>query len=273
MELKVHPLFLLYGVAMTMLGQFLPFVSVTLVTLLHEMGHSLYAAHVGFRLKTVRLLPFGAIVSGEKMLLSKKEEVFLFLAGPLTNFLLCIFFLALWWLFPETYPYTEIAMTSSLAVGTVNLLPAMPLDGGRVLFCLIGRKKLPMAVLTVCTAVALFALSVLSKNISLAFFALFLLPPYRGESYERISYEKGEGHGLEVRLVRVDKDAPILRAYRFLDEKHYLVLIVTDGDETIGEIGEKELLRMFETCENSVHFGDLCDKNERKTCHFRPRVI
>lgn len=262
MELKIHPLFLVYGVTMTLFGQFLPFVSVTLVTLLHEMGHSLYASHIGFCLKTVRLLPFGAVVSGEKMLLSKKEEVLLFLAGPTTNFLLCVCFLALWWLFPETYPYTEMAMTSSLVIGLVNLLPAMPLDGGRVLFCLFDRKKKLLFVLTILTSLSLIALAILSKNISILLFALILLPPYKGEKYERISYAKKEDHGLEIREVRLDIHSPIRSAYRFLDDRHFLILHLTDGKKTIVKIDEKELMKLYEKYENSVHFDDFYTKME-----------
>lgn len=256
MELKIHPLFWVYGVAMTIAGNFLLFVSVTLVALLHEFGHSLYASHIGFELKKIELMPFGAIVSGEKLLLSKREEILLFLAGPMTNFLLCSLFLALWWLYPESYPYTESAMYASLAVGLVNLLPALPLDGGRVLLCLVG-KKLLLKILTISIAVGLVVLAIVAKNLSAFLFALFLLPSYKGGSYQRIQYHKSDKHGLEVKIVRIDKHAPISYAYRFLDEKHYLILEITDEGKIVRTIEEQELLKVYENNENQIQFQEL----------------
>ena len=86
-------------------------------------------------------LPCGAVVSGDIEGIPISDEIRLALAGPFVNAACAALFAALWWVFPETYPYTDTAAFASLFLALVNLFPAYPLDGGRIVACIAVRKK------------------------------------------------------------------------------------------------------------------------------------
>ena len=105
--MSVHPLFVLFGVWFFLRGELFLFCTFTVVAVIHECGHAFYAARIGCRLDTLRLLPCGAVVSGDIEGISLSDEIKLALAGPAVNAACAVLFVALWWLFPDTYPYTD----------------------------------------------------------------------------------------------------------------------------------------------------------------------
>ena len=129
-------------------------------------------------------MPYGAIISGEQSLFSYADEIKIALSGPMINLLTALIFTAMWWLVPETYPYTDLAAFASLSIATVNLLPCYPLDGGRMLLAFLSesieRKKALLAVrsLGLLLAAAVFALFIYScftaVNFTLLFFSGFM---------------------------------------------------------------------------------------------------
>ena len=228
----MHPLFFALGAYFLLTGRFFVFLSVTAAALLHESGHAFYAARIGCRLNRLRLLPCGAVAEGSIDGISLADEVRLALAGPAVNAVCAAAFVALWWLFPETYPYTDVACYASAALAAVNLLPAYPLDGGRVLWCLAAKKKgekfarvLSSAVGKVFGAVflGLFAASLFfTPNPSLLFFALFLLLGGLGTKdcrYERIRFDLSRelARGAPVRKIALSENVPVKRALAFLE--------------------------------------------------------
>ena len=129
---RVHPLFLLAG-AYACFNRSLPlYLGAVLVALEHECAHSLAAAKLGFCLNRVVLMPYGAVITGNLDGISFKDEIRVAAAGPLCNLCTALFFAALWWLFPDTYAYTDTAFYLSLFIGAGNLLPFYPLDGFRI---------------------------------------------------------------------------------------------------------------------------------------------
>ena len=107
------------------------------------------------------------------------------LAGPAVNLTTAVFFVALWWLFPEVYPYTELAVTASVTIALINMLPAFPLDGGRVFLAALSiyiprKRALKIAKsVGISASIAVFAIFIYSIftnfNLSVLFFSLFML--------------------------------------------------------------------------------------------------
>ena len=183
-KLKIHPLFYLLGLYYALTNKLLLFVVCTLTAVIHELGHSLVAGDRGYRLNKITLMPFGAVVSGESSELNFKDELIIAFAGPITNLLVAIFFIAFWWIFPESYPYTELAVSANLSMALINCIPAYPLDGGRILSAFLsikgGRKRAIficklLGIIFSIILLCLFILSIFnSVNISILFFALFI---------------------------------------------------------------------------------------------------
>ena len=120
----IHPLFLLFGVFYALTGRFFLFLTYTLTAVMHEFAHAAAAARVGYRLRRIVLMPYGAIIRGDLEGISFKDEIFVALAGPLANAAAALGFIALWWLFPDAYPYTDTAAFASLGIAAVNVQPA-----------------------------------------------------------------------------------------------------------------------------------------------------
>ncbi|MBE5742406.1 MAG: hypothetical protein E7360_03685 [Clostridiales bacterium] len=258
LKFRVHPLFILFGIYFAFTGKVFSFLTYTLCALIHEMGHSISAEKSGYRLVNVTLMPFGAVVKGDISGMGYKDEIRVALAGPAINFCIGVSILALWWLFPETYPYTEIAVTANFALCFINLIPCFPLDGGRVLLCslsLILKRKTAVFIcklLGTVFALVFFALFILScftgVNYSLLFFALFMIFGITEKNsndryiriYESISYQSLK-NGKEIMSFAVNEDFTVKRLYRKMDSGRLYRIYVFSYE---GEI--KKILEPYE---------------------------
>lgn len=122
------------------LGMDLPFYKLSLALALHELAHLLAAKLVHVSILEIRLLPFGGSARMENPYgLRRAQLVLVSLSGPATNFLLALLFASLsqWglWKAADAAEHVRINLTLFL----FNLLPALPLDGGRTLYALLQR--------------------------------------------------------------------------------------------------------------------------------------
>ena len=254
----MHPLFLLVGILSAFFGKLMLFLAATLAALEHECAHAMVARRFGFQLNSVVLMPYGAVISGDLSGISPKQELLVCLAGPLANAVTALGFVALWWLYPETYPYTDVAAQVSLSLFLVNLLPAWPLDGGRILKIALrplGEKKARI----ICRIVSLsFAAALLgyfvyscfqSPNVGALLFAVLLAAgSFGGGSYARLTFTRSKNfrRGIEERRIALSADCTANDAMRFLREDKYTVFILFEDADFLGELAEEELITELE---------------------------
>lgn len=169
------------------------------IVLLHELGHSLMARYYGIGTKDITLLPIGGLARLERMPEDPKQEFFVAIAGPAVNVVLAIVCFGLLLL---QGPLTETLHAPHLigedlflwltmvnvSLVVFNLLPAFPMDGGRVLRALLATR-MPHARATRIAAnvgqimAFLFVLvGLLSQNFLLLFIALFVWLGAEGEA-------------------------------------------------------------------------------------------
>lgn len=234
-------------------GRLLEYLAAVIAALEHECAHSFAARRYGYSLDKIVLMPYGAVVSGDISGIGRKEEIAVLLAGPLANLFTGLFFVALWWLYPECYPFTDTAAYVSFSLFFVNLLPAWPLDGGRILHTLlrpIGKKraKIVCTALTAVTAAAVLGYFVYScfsmpAFTALAFSLLLIVGVFGGGAYGPVRFERDFSKGVEERRVALSSDRTLRDALRYLREDKYLVLVLFKGDEFLGELPEEELMK------------------------------
>ena len=241
-----------------MTGRLLLFLAATFAALEHECAHAFAARRYGFRLDKIVLMPYGAVISGDISGISPKEELIVCLAGPLANAVTALAFVALWWLYPETYPFTDVAAYISASLFFVNLLPAFPLDGGRILRIALrplGDKRAR----GICRVVTLlFATAILGYFIwscfatpnfgALLFFVLLTAGSFGGGEYARLTFTRSNNfrRGVEERRIALSADCTANDAMRFLREDKYTVFVLFEDEEFCGELAEEELITALE---------------------------
>lgn len=141
-DMYLHPTFLLVLLFPQVSGGGLLGLSVVLsafgCVLLHELGHALMARRFGIGTKDITLYPIGGVARLDRMPRSPGAELLIALAGPAVNLAIAagLTFLGL---FGLGYGVTNLdALASQLVVinlvlAVFNLMPAFPMDGGRVL--------------------------------------------------------------------------------------------------------------------------------------------
>ena len=106
------------------------------ITALHECAHVLVAKMCKVPIDGVEVLPFGITMRvRDECIVKPYDEIKISLAGPVCNFLTAFFTYGLWW-----GVYRDYIITSSMAMGIFNLLPALPLDGGRILRAVLVKR-------------------------------------------------------------------------------------------------------------------------------------
>lgn len=120
----------------------------------HEFSHSLVARRFGIPIKGITLFIFGGVAEMEKEPPSPKSEFLMAIAGPLASFLLAFIFsrleaqsLASAWPTPVTGVFDTLAYIN-MVVAVFNLVPAFPLDGGRMLRAVLWDWKKDLRVAT-----------------------------------------------------------------------------------------------------------------------------
>jgi len=120
--------------------------------ILHELGHSFAAMHYKIKTKDITILPIGGLARLERMPEKPKEELVVAIAGPLVNIALAIL-TALFITFPNEDKLTENLIEGihagnfflnffivNIVLAVFNLIPAFPMDGGRIFRALLAMK-------------------------------------------------------------------------------------------------------------------------------------
>lgn len=123
---------------------------------LHEFGHALTARKYGIPTRSITLLPIGGLASLKKIPENPKEEFFIAIAGPAVNVVIAIVLL----IFVPTETFTSMdpetlqeelstitpgnflfyLLTANIALVLFNLIPAFPMDGGRIFRAILTMK-------------------------------------------------------------------------------------------------------------------------------------
>ncbi|MFA6142564.1 MAG: site-2 protease family protein [Candidatus Omnitrophota bacterium] len=174
---------------------------------IHELCHSLVAKRYGVKVKEITLLPIGGVASMSKIPDRPVQELYISLAGPLSNIVVIVlFYYPLKYLLgPEVlfHPLSTATWALTFAymywinliLAGFNLLPAFPMDGGRVLRAILanwlGYQKATQiaANLGHLFALAFAYLGIIQYNIILIVIAIFI---YMAASNEKMQVDVKE---------------------------------------------------------------------------------
>lgn len=133
---RFHPLFVLLMLLSVATGRLQEMVALFFIVLLHELAHLWTALRFGWTVREVKLLPFGGVVETEEAgAVPVREEALVAAAGPFYNLLLSLAAWALGHAGLIDELWAEDFARASGMIALFNLLPVLPLDGGRLLQC------------------------------------------------------------------------------------------------------------------------------------------
>jgi Zn-dependent protease/CBS domain-containing protein len=213
-DVRVHWTFLLllaffafigYGASGSPLGALIAIVVIVALffcVLLHEFGHSLVAQRLGIGIHSITLLPIGGVSNLESLPEKPADEVKISVAGPLVSVVLALMFFGVGLLLgavPSTPadPFTGFGSVGQFfyylgylnaVLAVFNLLPAFPLDGGRILRGLLATRLGAVRATDVASVVgqvfaaAFFLIGLLGGDILLALVAVFIFFGASGEA-------------------------------------------------------------------------------------------
>jgi len=253
----------LFGVVVTLL--------LFLCVVLHELAHSLFAIQFGGRVHEITLLPLGGVAQMERIPDRPYQELLMALAGPVTSgvigvglaFLTILLFpLRIWTDFLRalssggdlswSYLLPYLAVTNLFLAG-FNLLPAFPMDGGRVLRAVLatvmsyGRATALAVRVGQGLAWMLGLLGLFTRDVLLILVALFV---YAGATQEgHLVQLKTALAGLRVRQAYshsprvVSPDDPLSHAVDLMLEGFQSDFPVCDEGRLVGMLTRTGVLR------------------------------
>lgn len=231
---------------MTVLGHGYDFLAYTVAVVIHEMGHSAAAEKFGYALNEIRLMPYGAEIEGNLDGVKPSDEIKIAVMGPITNIMVAIIFTAIWWLIPSSYFFTQTFVYANIINALFNFMPVFPLDGGRIMFCLLSKKMPQFKALKIikitglvlgCALIVSFVVSIFFEiNLSFCILGIFVflcaLVGEKKESYVRIynrTYRtQNIKKGLEIKEIAVSVDMPIGKIIKLFSSSYYYYVKVFD---------------------------------------------
>lgn len=137
-KLKLNTLFLVLMILMGFLGMLIDGILIFIVVIIHELGHVIIAKRLKYQVESIELLPIGGVATiSETHYKTSSDEWFIAGAGPFNNLLFIIILV----FYKESIPYSTTLIEYNLTLFFFNLLPALPLDGGRLLKAYLTKDR------------------------------------------------------------------------------------------------------------------------------------
>lgn len=140
-ELDVDPLVIVFAALYALAGSLWQWAIVFASLMVHEASHAMAATGFGYAVARISITPIGAVASLEGEIQSRPEaEAAVAMAGPMTSLILASLGYLLLLYGNADREKVEFFVGANIALAIFNLIPAFPLDGGRVLRALMAEE-------------------------------------------------------------------------------------------------------------------------------------
>jgi len=244
------------------------FVSVTV----HELGHSWVALRYGIAIESITLWILGGMAALSRIPREWNREFWIAIAGPATSVGVGAICLAGVYVVPPSLPVVRFVVgwlaVTNLILAAFNLLPAFPMDGGRILRALLARNR-PYESATriagrigVVFALLFAVVGALSFNVIMLLLALFIYGAATSESRTVVIDELLDGITVGDVMTR---DPPTVAASvtvtefgeRMLRERRTAYLVTDESDEVVGVATLDGLKNVPNEARDSTHVASI----------------
>lgn len=264
---RFHPLFVIMMALSVVTGFYMELLTLFGIVIIHELGHVVAARYYGWEVSEVQLLPFGGVaVIEEQGTVTAWEEIVVALAGPLQNALMIIVALlmkstALW-----NDGWVDYFVQANMWIALFNLIPVLPLDGGKVLQAIVSYRisyyyTLKITIWTslvmsgALLTASVYKYPVAGINLNLLVIAIFLLATnwysYRNLNYKFVRFlinrssraDKILTQGGLAQPIVVLGDLSIAHIMKMLRrEKYHLIYVLNEDGVIQAVISEHRLI-------------------------------
>lgn len=247
-----------------------------LCVLLHEFGHIFTARAFGVPTPYVTLLPIGGVAQLERIPEEPWEEFLIAIAGPMVNVVIAILLVV--FAGAQINPSvagavesTKIAMVDRLAMVNLflalfNLIPAFPMDGGRVLRALLASRMGYVRATGVAASIGQFVAFALGfiglmANPVLIFIAIFVYLAASSEAHmvslRAVSRGVPVSHAMMTQFATLSPDAHIDEAVQtLLQTSQGEFPVVDEAGKPVGLLDRGALIRALKTLGPDARIGD-----------------
>lgn len=252
--------------------------AIFLCVTLHEFGHALAARRYGIETQDITLLPIGGLARLTSMPEKPAEELVVALAGPAVNIVISLLI----------YPFLHISESSIAAVNlravdsesflfslmavnlwlaVFNMIPAFPMDGGRVLRALLSFRMERAAATRIAAGVGQFLaigfviLGFFGGNPFLIFIGFFIFLGAQSEAEFAQTKSALQGYRLADVVMRdfstLQTHDPIHAAVELLLNGQSRNFLVLDGNLPVGTLSRDEIVRALSQHGTAVPVGNV----------------
>ncbi|WP_369764712.1 M50 family metallopeptidase [Flavobacterium sp. WC2429] len=238
--------------------------SIFITVVLHELGHALAAKNYGIKTKDITLLPIGGLARLEKLPEKPIEELIVAFAGPMVNLFLAL----LTSIFVTVPENEELLMTQlsgginshnfllnflivNLALAIFNLIPAFPMDGGRILRALLAFKFQRHTATKIAARIGqLLAIGFIFigffSNPFLIFIGIFVIMGAQMETEYTASKYLLKGYTVRDVVMKqyqtIDANQPIKRAIELLLDSQSKIFLITANSQPVGTLNRDQII-------------------------------
>lgn len=243
-----------------------------LIVLIHEMAHVVTALKLGVKPEKIVILPFGVTMQLQSYNIKcPKDEMKIAIAGPISNIIMGLISLGLFRYGLLSLELTQYLVTANCAIALINIVPALPLDGGRILrasltesFGYVKAFNFTMLITKICAVLlcigGIILLLLTHFNFSILIISAFLITnavsEQRGSKLimmREILYSRQKlcDSGIEkTGSVCIMRDTPARKALKFLTyNKYYMIHLIDEDMNVLASITETKLI------EGLIHKG------------------
>ena len=249
--------------------------------LVHELAHSIVARRKGIKINSITLMIFGGIASMDEGVPDPKAELPMALVGPLTSLLVGLVLVAIMYAIPVFISTAASAGVLIFIFGYLgllniilfafNLLPAFPMDGGRVLRAWLA-KRMPLHRATKIAADIGKGFAIVFGIIGFFFFNPFLiliaLFIYIGASSESTAVKYSfllqnvtVGDMMSSPVTTVAPTLPVSQVITMMYSSKHLGFPVVDRDVLIGMVTLADVNRMQSIDREAMQVRDIMTKD------------
>jgi len=286
MKIKLNPLFFIVFILMALLGYLTEYVLILISIILHELGHIGISLLFGWQVHGITILPAGLKASVTESGCSKIKNILIYLSGPCVNVCIILAGIFLWNINFCDRKITETIILSNIYLLIFNMLPVLPMDGGKALreflSCFFGLyradaviKKVSLFIVMLIMFFGLFQFIENPRNFTLIAVGTYLLYVMKTEKTEAAlmsmrnilyRHKRLQKKGIyPLRSLAVLKQTKLGEVFKNIDYDCFHLIHVLDKNLSIVKVfTEKEIIDAMVLYNAEISFEELINESRKK---------